>query len=82
MAPQKNFSDFCWTFVLPLILVIVISSLLFVTGYKYEAILISYIGPLLIILGCLVFIVFTDSRNRSPNATLFRRLVNVLTFRY
>lgn len=63
-----------------LVLDIFMVFVLFLTGYKGLAEIISFVGTPLIMFGTLAYVVFIDSRTRWPKLNAYQRFLNVITF--
>lgn len=70
----------CWTLVVPLLLIIDVSIVLFLTGYSETAVALNSIGTAVVILGNIVYIIAFHSRKRWPGTTWSERLKRLFTF--
>lgn len=60
--------------------VIVVTTVLYLTGHPTGAWAVSTFGTLGWLFGVLGFVVIFDPQKRWPRASVFQRLTNVLTF--
>jgi len=60
---------------------VVVVFVLFLMKCREVASLVALAAPAVWTFGLLVWVVFFDSRGRWPRASLYQRLVNVVTFR-
>jgi len=70
----------CWTVVIPLLLVMVASLVLFGRGQGDTAGIVANLGTFLVMLGNVVYVVFVHSRRRWPGANWRERFVRLFTF--
>ena len=75
-----NFFRTCWTIAIPMLALILISTVLFF-GHRQAATLVSNLGTMAVLLANLVYIVFWHSKKRWPNTSAPERLKRVLLFR-
>ncbi len=77
----KRFIWDCRTFVLPLVFVVALTVMLFLQGYRDAAYMVSNLGTVLVVLGNVVYIVFSHSRKRWEGVPWKGRLLRLFTFR-
>lgn len=68
----------CWVLVLPLLVILVATPLLYLYGYRDLAWFISSVGTVVTMLVVFLYVLFIDSHERWPHLSLLQRAERIM----